>query len=168
MTNTPNATFDDRSVTVRVPLKIRKRGGRKLVIAPDGAKRWSPPRPQVDSALIKALARAFRWRRLIDTGVYASVTEIAAAEKINQSYVCRILRLTLLAPAITEMILDGRQRAELDLDSLLKPLPTDWTGQAVMLLKAVRFVSDRLGHQGYLALCDHMVKGALKKSSTQG
>ena len=97
------------TVTVRVPMTFRNRGGRKQVIAPDGAPSWVPARARVDNTMIKVLARAFRWWKLLETGVYATVEELAAAEKINASYVSRVLRLTLLAPDIVEAILDGRQ-----------------------------------------------------------
>jgi hypothetical protein len=120
---------DGRTLTVRIPFAIRKRGGRKLVIAPAGAEAWAPPRPRVDAAMVKALARAFRWRRMLESGEFTSITELAAAEKINQSYVCRILRLTLLAPDIVEVILDGRQSAALQLDALLTPFPVEWEEQ---------------------------------------
>ena len=61
----------------------------------------------------RIVARAFRWRRMLETGQYATVKDLAAAEKINASYVCRVLRLTLLAPDLVEAILDGRQPAGL-------------------------------------------------------
>lgn len=66
-------------------------------------------RLDLDSTLVKALARAFRWRNLLETGVNGSVAAVAAAEKINSSNVSRVLRLTLLAPDLVEAILDGRQ-----------------------------------------------------------
>jgi hypothetical protein len=143
-----DANLDDKgdTLTVHIPLRICKRGGRKLMIAPDGDRPWAPPSARVDNALVKAVARAHRWRRLLESGEYATITELAAAEKINQSYVCRILRLTLLAPDIVEAILDGRQPAGLDLDSLLKPLPADWTAQAIVLLNN-HSVGHRPGHQ---------------------
>ena len=119
------------TMTVTVPLAIRRRGGRKVVIAPEGTA-WAPPRTRVDSALVKALARAFRWRRMLEDGRYASVTELAEAEKINQSYLCRVLRLTLLAPDIVEAILDGR-RPEITLPSLMGALPEVWEGQRAMM-----------------------------------
>jgi hypothetical protein len=124
---------DGRSLTVLIPLTFRKRGGRKLVIAPAGAEAWAPPRPHVDNTIVKALARAHRWKRLLESGDYASITELAAAEKINQSYVCRILRLTLLAPDIVEVILDGRQPAALQLDALLTPFPVEWERQRALV-----------------------------------
>ena len=117
------------SITIHVPMTFRKRGGRKQVITPEGASSWAPARARVDSTIIKAVARAFRWRRLLETGVYATVEEIAAAEKINPSYVSRVLRLTLLAPAIVEAILDGRQPPELTLAMLMKPFPVGWREQ---------------------------------------
>ena len=86
--------------------------------------------------MVKALARAFRWRKLLETGVYATIDEMAAAEKINGSYVSRVLRLTLLAPDIVEGVLDGRQPAEMTLAVLMKPFPVDWTRQYVSLASA--------------------------------
>ena len=79
---------DSETLTVQIPLRLRKRGGRKLMIVPEGATAWAPQRARVDSAVVKAIARAHRWRRMVESGDYASVTELAAAEKINQSYAC--------------------------------------------------------------------------------
>ena len=121
---------DDRdSVTVHVPMIFRKRGGRKLVLAPDGGTWAAPPRSRIDNTMITALARAFRWRRMLETGVVATVTEIAAKEKINPSYVSRVLRLTLLAPEIVEAIMDGRQATEMTLPVLMGPFPVEWERQ---------------------------------------
>jgi hypothetical protein len=97
--------------------------------APDGTSAWEPARAHVDNAMVKAIARAYRWRGMLEQGEYASITELAAAEKINQSYGCRVLRLTLLAPALVEAILDGRQPSRLQLRMLLNPFPSDWTAQ---------------------------------------
>ena len=102
-------------------LASARRGGRKLVITPGG--RNHRPRPLVDSSLVKALARAHRWQRLLETGECASITELAAAEKIDRSYLCRVLRLTLLAPELVEAILDGRQPEKMTVSALMKWLP---------------------------------------------
>jgi hypothetical protein len=109
---------DGETITVHIPITVRKRGGRKLVVTPDGAA-WAP-RPRVDNAMVKALARAFRWRRMLDTGEYATLEDVARAKGVHATYVSRVLRLTLLAPEIVEAILDGRQSAELQLDDLLE------------------------------------------------
>ena len=120
---------DGRTLTVRVPMTFKMRGGRKLVISPDGVPSWAEPRARIDNTMVKALARAFRWRKLIERGITVTVAEIATAEKINPSYVSRVLRLTLLAPDIIEMILDGRQPADLTLAKLMEPFPGTWAAQ---------------------------------------
>ena len=121
------------SITVHVPLNIRRRGGRKVVIAPDGSvlpqARPSLAPPTADSVLVKALARAFRWKRMLDEGRYASVRELAEGEGVKPSYAAGMLRLTLLAPEIVEAILDGRQAGEMSLDRLLKAWPVHWRQQ---------------------------------------
>lgn len=129
----PELSRDGRTLTVRVPFVVRKRSGRKLVVAPDGAS-WAAPRPRVDSAMVKALARAFRWKRMLESGRFASLSELAEAEKITLPYLSRILRLTLLTPEIVEMTLDGRQPVELSLKTLMKPFPTVWGAQRSTLL----------------------------------
>jgi hypothetical protein len=100
-----------------------------MIIAPEGAAPWAPPRARIDNTMVKAIARAFRWRRLLEEGQYGSVIELADAEKINKSYVSRVLRLSLLAPPIIEAILNGRQPATLGLPMLLEPLPVEWEVQ---------------------------------------
>lgn len=122
-------TSDDDTITVHVPLSFTKRGGRKQIVLPDGASSWAPPRARVDNTMVKAIARGFRWRKLLETGVHTTIEDIAAAEKISASYVSRILRLTLLAPSIVEAILDGRQGPEMTLATLMKPFPVEWEGQ---------------------------------------
>ena len=125
----PNA--DARTVTVRVPISIRRRGGRKLVFAPDGAGvTTAPVTRHIDNAIVKALARAIRWREMLESGKYATIREIANAEKITETYVGRVLRLSLLAPDIVEAILNGRQPAGLQLDRLLRRIPVEWREQA--------------------------------------
>ena len=117
------------SITVRVPLKIRRRPGRRTVVTPvlpDGV----PAVPtRADPALVKALARAFRYQRLLDEGRYASISEMAAAERIERGYLGTLMRLTLLAPDLVEAILDGRQPEGMALPVLLEPFPVDWAEQ---------------------------------------
>ena len=116
-------------LTVQIPLTVRRRGGRKVVIAPDGTEAPVIAATRINSTLVKALARAFRWRRMLESGVVSTVGEIAVREKINKSYVSRVLRLTLLGPEIVEAILDGRQPAGWCLPALLKPRPCRWDQQ---------------------------------------
>ena len=121
-------TAPAQTLTVRVPFIIRKRGGRKLAIAADGTT-LAPPRPRIDSTLVKALARAHRWDRLLETGSYGSAADLAAAEKINPSYFSRVLRLTLLAPDLVEAIVEGRQTDGMEAALLLRPFSTAWEKQ---------------------------------------
>ena len=121
------------STTIRVPLAIRRRPGQKTAMTPvsdDGAAAFSA---QTDPALVKALARAFRYQRLLDEGRYASISEMAAAEKIERGYhLGSLLRLTLLAPDIVEAMLDGRHPSDLGLPALMEPVPSAWDEQRAM------------------------------------
>ena len=85
---------DGEMIIVHIPLTFRRRGGRKLVVTPDGAE-WGAPRPRTDNAMVKALVRAFRWRKLLDEGVHATLEDLATAKGVNATYVSRVLRLTL-------------------------------------------------------------------------
>ena len=116
---------DGHTLTVVIPLAVKPRGGRKAIITPGVLVVES----RHDITLIKAVARAFRWLRMLETGRFATITELAAAEKINASYVSRILRLTLLAPDIVEAILDGRQPEGMTLPGLLVGVDVKWAQQ---------------------------------------
>jgi len=124
------------SVTVVVPMTIRRRGGRKQIIGPDGAPahvRQDGPGVEAtsgDPALVKALARAFRWRRMLEDGRYASIRELAAAEGVDRSYVARLLRLTLVAPTVVEAILSERPARRVSLPEMMDRLPGQWSQQA--------------------------------------
>jgi hypothetical protein len=103
-------------------------GGRRRILAPDGG-RVSALAPQVDGTLVKAIARAFRWQKMLETGRFATIKEIARAEKINPSYVSRVLRLTLLAPELVEALVHGRRSSTMSLHDLMKPFPIEWHRQ---------------------------------------
>lgn len=124
-----NAHADDEIVTIHVPLTIRKRGGRKFIVAPNGEPEWAPRPAEVDNTLVKALGRAFRWKRLLESGEHATIAEIAAAEGLHNSYVSRLLNLTLLAPDIVEVLLDGRQPVGFKLAEFTVAAPDCWQAQ---------------------------------------
>jgi hypothetical protein len=119
------ATPIPETVTLHVPFRIVKRGGRKEMQLPEGA--TQPHR--ADSSLVKALARAFRWKRMLESGEYATIAELAEREGIAPSYMTRVLRLTLLAPDIVEAILNGKQGPEVPLARVLEPFPVEWAIQ---------------------------------------
>jgi hypothetical protein len=125
----PILSKDGRTITVHIPITLRHQGGRKQVVTPAGATPWIPIRPRVDNTLVKAIVRAHRWRDMLESGDYATVRDLAKAEAINESYLGRVLRLTLLAPKIIEAILEGKQPASLELDDLLKQFPVEWDKQ---------------------------------------
>jgi hypothetical protein len=132
----PTLSKDGRTITVHIPITLRHQGGRKQVVTPPGATPWIPTPSRVDNTIVKAIVRAHRWRDMLESGRHATVRDLAKAEAINESYLGRILRLTLLSPTIVDAILEGRQPATLELDDLLKQFPIEWDQQFGRLTKA--------------------------------
>ena len=116
-------------VTVRVPLTIRRRPGRKTMVSLGFGAEGGRIATKADPALVKALARAFRYQKLLDEGRYASISEMATAEKIERGYLGTLLRLTLLAPEMVEAILNGRQPEGVTLPRLLEGGAVGWGEQ---------------------------------------
>ncbi len=114
------------TVTIHVPFRLVKRGGRKEMVLPPSAH----ARRQ-DETLVRALARAFRWKRMLESGKYATIAELAKGEKTAPSYLTRVMRLTLLAPDIAEAILGGQQGSDYEatLAGLMEPFPLEWEEQ---------------------------------------
>ena len=121
------------TITVRIPMHLERRGGRKLIITPDGSASV-PAKPDRDETMIRAFVKAHRWRRRIESGQAKSITDLAAQEGVADAYVCRILPLTCLAPDIVATILDGRQPKGLKLAGLLRNVPLSWEEQRGELL----------------------------------
>jgi hypothetical protein len=121
------------SITVRVPLAIRRRPGRKMVVMPVQDSGETAVTTRADPALVKALARAFRYQRLLDERRYASISETAATERIERDYLGTLLRLTLLAPDLAEAILDGRQAPGVGLPRIFAGIAEAWEEQRVSL-----------------------------------
>ena len=119
------------TISVHVPFTIRKYGGHKRVMTPNGEPA-AIEKPRVDSTLVKALARAFRWKKMLESGQFTTITELAERENLALTYMTRVLRLTLLAPGIVEMVLDGRQPPEMTLAVLLERFPVAWEGQKII------------------------------------
>jgi hypothetical protein len=124
---TERASREVETLTIRIPIRLQRRGGRKLIMTPDGAA-VSPPKPRRDDTLIKALVRAHRWRR-IERGQVKSITDLAEQEGVTDAYVCRLLPLTCLAPDMVEAILSGRQPKGLRLAEMLGNGPLVWKTQ---------------------------------------
>jgi hypothetical protein len=124
------------SLTVQVPLRIRRRPGWKTVVSPNGVATPAQPtvatQPRGDPVLVKALARAFRYQRMLDKGQYGSITEMAEAERLDRGYMGRLLQLTLLAPGVVEAVLNEQLLQELDLARLLDLPSVDWQEQELL------------------------------------
>jgi hypothetical protein len=116
------------TLTIRIPMRLQRRGGRKLIMTPEAAK-LPTLKPRPDETLIRALIRAHRWRRKIESGQAKSITDLAEQEGVTDAYVCRLLPLTCLAPDIVEAILDGRQPKGLRLAEMLGSGPLAWEEQ---------------------------------------
>jgi hypothetical protein len=125
----PVLSRDGRTMVVRIPISLRRQKGRKQVVTPANAAPWTPVPSRVDSALVKAIVRAHRWRDMLESGRYDTLRELAKAEKINESYLGRVLRLTLLSPVVTEAILSGQQPQQIELADLLQLFPVEWERQ---------------------------------------
>lgn len=120
-------------ISIEIPMAFKKRGGRKVIVLPDGSHGHPIPTATIDNTMIKAIARAFRWQKLLENGTYTCLDDIARSEKIGASFVSRYHRLVLLAPDIVEAILDGKQPAQLTMKDLLVPFPVEWSGQLSLL-----------------------------------
>lgn len=126
----------DNILTIRMPVRFRRRSSRKMILAPAGMDPLPnladlrSPRP--DPAFVAALVKAFQWQELVDLGVYASPKELAAKENIEVTHVYRLMRLTLLAPDIVEAVLDGTQPRPLTLQNVVRGFPVSWKEQRAL------------------------------------
>lgn len=123
------ATRIPETITIHVPFRVLKRGGRKEIVLPPGARE---PR-QTDDTLLKALARAFRWKKMLESGEFATIGDLAAKEGIASSYMTRVMRLNLLAPKLVEAIVEGGQGPEVTLARVMEPFPVEWDGQRLII-----------------------------------
>ena len=116
------------TITIHVPFRVVKRGGRKEMVLPEGAAQA----PKPDNTLVKALARAFRWKRMLESGEFASISELAEKEGIAFTYMARLMRLSLLSPELVDAVIDGHQPANITLANLMDPFPADWKEQRAL------------------------------------
>lgn len=125
-------TAEGDCLVVQVPLQIKRRRGRKEVIAPVGLSPDDPPSTRTNESLAMTIARAHRWREVLEAGRYATIRELAQALGMDHSYVARLLRLTLLAPDIVEAIIEGTEPSGLSLEKLYRA-PMEWGEQRLGL-----------------------------------
>ncbi len=124
----PLISVHENIISIKVPLNLKRKGGRKLIMSPASHLNTIPVR-KPDETMVRALARAWKWQRMLDEGKYKSLDDLAQQNKINASYVSRILRLTLLAPNIKQAIMDGMQPRGMSLQDMQQPFPDLWEEQ---------------------------------------
>ena len=129
MNATKQVDREGSAVTIRVPLALKNRGGRKVVVSPNGQPFSAPIRPRVDNTLLRAVVQAFHWKSQLEAGQFATVSELAAAEGLNGSYVSHVLRLALLAPDLVEAVVQGSQPTTMQLQALVRNVPDHWDMQ---------------------------------------
>lgn len=139
----------EQGVRVHVPMTLRTRSGRKEIIVPDGVEYTQDSRPDYHEAMVIAISRAHRWKKLLDDGKYSSVAEMARAFKMNRYCMARQLRLTLLAPEITEAILNGREPEGLSLERLRRPMPMLWEEQRVKVASLMNPIDSAAAHDSF-------------------
>ena len=128
MTGFPTLTGESGGLRIRVPMALRRRGGRKEIVVSQGLPRRRRSAPQAHSALVLAVIRGHRWKELLESGRYASIDALAARMGVDSSYVGRHLNLALLAPDLVEAVLMGREPDGLSLQTLFR-LPMAWEEQ---------------------------------------
>lgn len=126
------------SETTYIPMTFRSRGGKTVIVLPDGSRGVVRQEATIDNTMVKVIARGFRWQRLLVNETYGTIEDLAAAENINPSYVSRVLRLALLSPKVVHAILDGKQPAWLTMKELLKPSPAEWPEQERIFLSTTK------------------------------
>jgi hypothetical protein len=134
--NTQAVSLQGGILSVHIPMRLKRHGGRKLIVTPDGKAVTQPPAPKQDDTLIKALVRAWKWQKLLDDEKYPSIEALAVKENVNPSYVSRLLRLNFLAPDIKLAILQGTQPKMLNLKTLMEPFLDVWEEQKKRFLTA--------------------------------
>lgn len=133
MTTPVTLERDGNSVVLRIPMSLKKRGGRKEIIVPEGPGQALAVKSAAQKPIVTALARAFHWQDLIDSGSYPSIAALAAALEVDRSYVRRILSLACVAPDIVQAIINGMEPSGLSLERLAKGVLLRWEEQRDLL-----------------------------------
>ena len=131
MTTTPTIAHEGEHVVIRIPMELRRRGGRCEIIVPEGLPGSRRTRAKPQEPIVTALARAYRWQKMLESGEYASLSELAERLGVDRSYLRRILQLASLAPDIVEAIVDGSEPSGVSLEQLTKGLPLRWAEQRI-------------------------------------
>ena len=129
------STDTEAGFTTEIPMTFRRRGGKAVIVMPDGSRAIEQREALIDNAMVKLLARGHRWHRKLFDGTHASIEDMAKSENISPSFVSRILRLAYLSPTVIEAILDGKYPAQLTMKDLMEPFPMEWSMQEKIFLQ---------------------------------
>ncbi len=120
---------DGTSLTVHIPMAIRKRGGRKVVVSPAGAEPWAPSRPRIDNTLLRAVVQAFHWKQQLESGQFATISELAEAEKLDRSFVSHIAAADAAGAGPRRGNPRREPTATMELQPLVRGFPVEWERQ---------------------------------------
>ena len=127
---TTRLSDDGTILHIHIPMKLRRRGGRKVIITSDGGVYNPDSEPAMpDDPVVKALAKARRWQTMLESGETATIKDLADKEGVERSYLARTLKLNILAPHIVEKVLAGDYPDSISLESLRGKIPLDWEEQ---------------------------------------
>jgi hypothetical protein len=129
------STDTEAGFTTEIPMTFRRRGGKAVIVLPNGDRAIERREALIDNAMVKLLARGHRWHRKLFDGTHASIEDMAKSENISPSFVSRILRLAYLSPTVIEAILDGKYPAQLTMKDLMEPFPMEWSMQEKIFLQ---------------------------------
>ena len=124
-------------LSVFMPMRLKKRGGRKMVLVPEGKAQLAAQNSSIDTTLVKALVRAHLWQRQLKSGKYQTMQDLCDANKVTAKYVQLILRLNFLAPKLKEAILLGHQPRHMKLADLMQNIPSLWHEQGELFVSEV-------------------------------
>ena len=119
---------DGTILHIHIPMQLRRRGGRKVIIAPSG----NTAKDDIaihEAPVVRALVKARRWQTMLESGEAATIKDLAVKEGVDRSYLAKLLKLNILAPAIVERVLEGNYPDTISLEILRAGIPLDWEEQ---------------------------------------
>ena len=124
--NKPTGTTRNGRTIIRIPMRLKRKNGRKRIVMPNGVDGEPAGEEPVQQQLAIALAKGHRWRDLLESGKFESVAALAEALELDPSFIRRHIRLTFMSPVMVEKILDGNEPDGVSLEKLAREMPVVW------------------------------------------
>ena len=115
------------TIRVVIPLSIRKRNGRPKILPPDD--HCARESRAQDPHVLRAVARAWKWRRQLESGAVSTIQDIALAENVSDRFVGRMIRMAYLAPSVLEALVIARRPPAIAINDLNAVAEWPWDGQ---------------------------------------